>query len=121
MVMTQYLAHELKPYNIAANILNPGSSATTGSEEQIAGRRARLARLGQPVPEEAPRRWDPKHVVPLALFLADQDASSLTGEAFSAGRWNEQNELGGWEVWGWGPDVEAHRAAGTLDAGARRR
>jgi hypothetical protein len=29
-------------------------------------------------------------------------------------KWNEENGLGGFEAWGFGPDVEAAKAAGTL-------
>jgi NAD(P)-dependent dehydrogenase (short-subunit alcohol dehydrogenase family) len=107
--MSHYLAHELKPYNIAVNVLLPGFTRTTGSDEQSA---ARAAASGTPA---APlRRLRPDSGVPLALFLAEQDASGVTGQALNVMRWNEEQGLGGFEAWGFGPDVEAARAAGTL-------
>jgi len=45
--------------------------------------------------------------------LAQQDASTLTGQELSALRWNEANGRGGIEVWGYAPDVERARAAGS--------
>jgi len=54
-------------------------------------------------------------VVPLALYLAEQDASSgITGQWISAMAFNEKQGLGGFETWGYGKDVEAARAAGRL-------
>jgi hypothetical protein len=49
-----------------------------------------------------------------ALFLADQTPESMTGQVLNAIEWNQQHELGGFEVWGYEPDVEAARAAGRL-------
>lgn len=114
MVMALYLANELKASNIAVNILQPGGTASTGTEEQDAGRREIRARLGGAPATTPSRRWRPEHVVPLAMHLAEQDASGTTAEIFNAPRWNQEQELGGFETWGYGPDVEAHRAAGTL-------
>jgi NAD(P)-dependent dehydrogenase (short-subunit alcohol dehydrogenase family) len=107
--MSHYLAHELKPYNIAVNVLLPGFTRTTGSDEQSAARAA--ASGGQAAPL---RRLRADSGVPLALFLAEQDGSGTTGGTFNVSRWNEENGLGGFERWGYGPDVEAARAAGTL-------
>ena len=56
----------------------------------------------------------PDNVVPLALHLAEQDASGTTGQMLSALQWNQEHELGGYEVWGYEPDVEAAKAAGRL-------
>lgn len=114
MVMALYLANELKASNIAVNILQPGGTASTGTEEQDAGRREIRARLGGAPATTPSRRWRPDHVVPLAMHLAEQDASGTTGEIFNAPRWNQEHELGGFETWGYEPDVAAHRAAGTL-------
>ena len=44
--LTFYLSHELAPYNIAANLLLPGHTRTTGSDEQEAGARG-AARAGR--------------------------------------------------------------------------
>lgn len=108
-MMSHYLAYELKPYNIAVNVLLPGFTRTTGSDEQSAARAA--AAGGGPA---AMRRLRADSGVPLALYLAEQDASGETGGTFNVMRWNEENGLGGFETWGFGPDVEAARAAGRL-------
>lgn len=110
--MTMYLAHELKPYNIAANVLLPGHTRTSGSDEQEEGRFEIRARLGQLRGPAVSRRVRPDNVVPPALFLAEQDASGTTGELINALRWNQEHELGGFETWGYERDLEAMRAAG---------
>jgi len=40
-----------------------------------------------------------EHVVPLALHLAEQDASTLTGMIFKVMDWNQANGFGGPEAW----------------------
>ena len=107
--MSHYLAHELKPYNIAVNVLLPGFTRTTGSDEQSAARAAATGGQAPPL-----RRLRADSGVPLALFLAEQDGSGTIGGTFNVARWNEENGLGGFETWGYGPDVEAARAVGTL-------
>jgi 1,1a-dihydroxy-1-hydro-9-fluorenone dehydrogenase len=107
--MSMYLAHELRPYNIAVNVLLPGFTRTTGSDEQSAARAAAGGAPGAPL-----RRLRADSGVPLALFLAQQDASGVTGQALNVTRWNEEQGLGGFEAWGYAPDVDAARAAGTL-------
>ena len=113
VTMTMFLANELKPYNIAANVIFPGYTRSTGTDEQVAARNEARARTNPGAPPLL-RRLKPESVVPLALFLAEQSADGTTGETFNVLKWNQDNELGGFEVWGWGPDVEAARAAGTL-------
>jgi NAD(P)-dependent dehydrogenase (short-subunit alcohol dehydrogenase family) len=113
VTMTMFLANELKPYNIAANVILPGYTRSTGTDEQVAARNEARARTN-PGPPPLLRRLRPDSPVPLALFLAEQDANGTSGEQFNVLRWNQDNELGGFETWGWGPDVEAARAAGTL-------
>jgi 1,1a-dihydroxy-1-hydro-9-fluorenone dehydrogenase len=113
--MSMYLAHEVKPYNVAVNVLVPGGATrSTGSDEQLAGRAELNARLSGGQTSWAGIRANPDHVVPLALYLAQQDASTLTGQEINAMRWNEEHGLGGVERWGYGPDLEAARAAGRL-------
>ena len=105
VTMTRYLAHELKPSNIAANVILPGHTATTGSDEQEAIRaelRAKAAAAGAQV--WRPMRVNPDHVVPLALFLAEQDASGVTGQTISATKWNEENGFGGADKWVYAAD-----------------
>jgi NAD(P)-dependent dehydrogenase (short-subunit alcohol dehydrogenase family) len=88
VTLALYLAEELRASNVAVNVLLPGHTRSTGSDEQEAERAATRARLGQPA--YAPRRLKPEHVVPLALFLAEQDAASgVTGQVLKAMEWNQ--------------------------------
>jgi NAD(P)-dependent dehydrogenase (short-subunit alcohol dehydrogenase family) len=112
--MTIYLSQELKASNIAANVLLPGHTATTGSDEQETVRNEIRQRSGQARPDWTPRRVRADNVVPLALFLAEQDASGVTGQWLSAMAYNEEHGLGGFETWGYEPDVAAAKARGTL-------
>jgi NAD(P)-dependent dehydrogenase (short-subunit alcohol dehydrogenase family) len=109
-----YLAHELKPHNVAVNVLLPGGTRSTGSDEQQAGRDALRRNLDTGEMSWGNLRVNPDHVVPLALHLAQQDAASLTGQQIGAMAWNQENGLGGIETWGYAPDVAAARAAGRL-------
>ncbi len=100
VTMTLYMAHELKGSNIAANVILPGHTATTGSDEQEAVRaaqRAKAAAAGATV--WRPMRVTPDHVVPLALFLAEQDANGVTGQVINTTKWNEENGHGGADKW----------------------
>jgi NAD(P)-dependent dehydrogenase (short-subunit alcohol dehydrogenase family) len=86
-----FLADELYPSNVAVNVVFPAGTRTTGSDEMVAGRAAlgiRVARLLRP-----------EHVVPLVLYLATQDASGATGQAFDAVTWNQTHGYGGPEAW----------------------
>jgi NAD(P)-dependent dehydrogenase (short-subunit alcohol dehydrogenase family) len=75
--MSMYLAHEIKPHNVAVNVLVPGGSTrSTGSDEQQAGVPLN-ARLAWRCPGRYP--LSPDHVVPLAL-PGPADASTLTGQ-----------------------------------------
>ena len=94
VMMTIFLANELKPHNIAANALLPGFTRTTGTDEQTAARGEVFAR-NNPGKPYLVRRLRPDSVVPLALHLAEQDANGITGETFEALAWNQQNELAG--------------------------
>jgi NAD(P)-dependent dehydrogenase (short-subunit alcohol dehydrogenase family) len=110
--MTIYLAQELKSFNIAANVLLPGHTATTGSDEQEVARNEIRQRLGEARPDRTPRRVRADSVVPLALFLAEQDASGVTGRWMSAMAYNEDHGLGGFETWGYAPDLPASKERG---------
>jgi NAD(P)-dependent dehydrogenase (short-subunit alcohol dehydrogenase family) len=108
VTMTLYLAHELKSQNIAANVILPGHTRSTGSDEQEKLRgemRARAAAPGAPV--FRPLRVNPDHVVPLALFLAEQGADGVTGQVINALQWNEEHGFGGVEHWGYAEDLAA--------------
>lgn len=87
-----YLADEVQEHNVAVNILIPGHTRTTGFDEQNRVRLARGARRG-PIPVV------PEHIVPLALQLAAQDASGITGRMFDVMKWNIEHGLGGHETW----------------------
>jgi NAD(P)-dependent dehydrogenase (short-subunit alcohol dehydrogenase family) len=113
--MTVYLAKELRQHNIAANVLLPGHTATTGSDEQEKARHEIAQRLGTARSGFMPRRVRADNVVPLALHLAGLDASSgVTGRWISAMQYNEDQGLGGFEAWGYAVDVEVAKAAGRL-------
>ncbi|HKT19794.1 MAG TPA: SDR family oxidoreductase [Stellaceae bacterium] len=90
--MSFYLADEVKEHNVAVNILVPGHTRTTGFDEQ---NRARLASGAKPGPIPVV----PEHMVPLALHLAAQDASGITGKMFDVMEWNIEHGLGGHERW----------------------
>ncbi len=101
VTMTLYLASELKPHNIAANVLLPAHTATTGSDEQLVLRetmRARAAAAGQST-FRPPLRALPGHVVPLALFYAEQDAEGVSGQVLNAMKWSEEHGFGGLKEW----------------------
>jgi NAD(P)-dependent dehydrogenase (short-subunit alcohol dehydrogenase family) len=103
VTLALYLAHELKAQNIAVNVLLPGHTRSTGSDEQEAQRAQLRAAMGAPAGRTT--RLRPDHVVPLALHLAQQDANGLTGQVIKTMVWNEQNGLGGAETWGYAPDL----------------
>jgi NAD(P)-dependent dehydrogenase (short-subunit alcohol dehydrogenase family) len=86
-----HLAEELRPHNVAVNVLIPAGTRTTGSDEMVAGRLAVGQRMGPLL--------RPEHVVPLALHLAVQDASGDTGRAWEAVAWNRRHGFGGPEAW----------------------
>ena len=108
VTLTLYLAHELKPYNISANVILPGHTRTTGSDEQEAMRAEMRARSAPPGAQLwRPMRVNPDNVVPLALYFAEQDAEGTTGQVVSALEWNEKNGFGGIEKWAVKEDLEA--------------
>lgn len=108
VTMTLYLAHELRPMNIAANVILPGHTRSTGSDEQEAMRKAMRERAATPGAQVwRPMRVNPDHVVPLALFLAEQDAGGVTGQVINSLKWNEENGFGGVERWAYEEDLAA--------------
>lgn len=108
VTMTLYMANELKGSNIAANVLLPGHTASTGTDEQEAARAEIRARNAPPGSQGfRPMRVRPEHVVPLALFLADQDASGVTGQVISTTKWNEEHGFGGSDEWVYEADRDA--------------
>ncbi len=96
LCMMFYLADEVKESNVAVNILVPGHVRTTGFDEQNAARRAMEMPGGRP----GAMALKPDHIVPLALFLAKQDAGSgITGKCFDTVTWNIEHGLGGPANW----------------------
>ena len=102
MTMMFYLGDEVRDSNIAVNILIPGHARTTGFDEQNAARRS----SGQDTTRRGgPTALRPDHIVPLAKFLATQDANSgVTGRCFDTMTWNIEHGLGGTDAWA---DLEA--------------
>ena len=80
---------------LAVNLLVPGHTRTTGFDEQNAARRE----MGMTSSTGA-GALQPEHIVPLAKFLAQQEASSgITGKCFDTVTWNIEHGLGGPADW----------------------
>jgi NAD(P)-dependent dehydrogenase (short-subunit alcohol dehydrogenase family) len=90
--MTFYLADELREQNVAANVVVPAHTRTTGFDEQNLARLQAGARLG-PLP------MVPEHIVPIVMWLASQEGSTVTGKMFDVLTWNAEHGLGGAERW----------------------
>jgi NAD(P)-dependent dehydrogenase (short-subunit alcohol dehydrogenase family) len=103
VTLALYLAHELKPQNIAVNVLLPGHTRSTGSDEQEAQRAKLRAAMGAPAGRTT--RLRPEHVVPLALHLGQQDGNGLTGQVIKTMVWNEQHGFGAADAWAYAPDL----------------
>lgn len=95
LTMMFYMADEIRDENVAVNLLVPAHTRTTGFDEQnIARREMGMANRNAPPPMR------PEHIVPLALFLAAQDADSgVTGKCFDTMTWNIEHGLGGASAW----------------------
>ena len=52
---------------------------------------------GAPVPW--PIRVRPERIEPLALFLADQDATVVTGQVVDTMKWSQEHGFGGTDEW----------------------
>jgi NAD(P)-dependent dehydrogenase (short-subunit alcohol dehydrogenase family) len=89
--LSQSLARELTPQNVAVNVIFPAGTQTTGYDEQ---RRLRQERLGA----QPGRVFRPDSIVPLALWLAEQDAT-ITGQIFSVTDWLPEHGYGPLESW----------------------
>ncbi len=101
LTMMFYLADEVRESNVAVNTLIPALTRTTGYDEQNAARRAQ----GMVRDRTSPMTLRPEHIVPITLFLAQQDANSgITGKCFDTITWNMEHGYGDQATW---VDVEA--------------
>lgn len=109
-----YLADEVREQNVAVNLMIPGHTRTTGFDEQnIARRELGMGNRNAPLPLRA------DHMVPLALFLAQQDATSeVTGKCFDVTTWNIEHGLGGQLAW---EDPEGTAVSENAELAARAR
>ncbi len=109
-----YLADEVREQNVAVNLMIPGHTRTTGFDEQnIARRELGMGNRNAPLPLRA------DHMVPLALFLAQQDAASeVTGKCFDVTTWNIEHGLGGQLAW---EDPEGTAVSENAELAARAR
>jgi NAD(P)-dependent dehydrogenase (short-subunit alcohol dehydrogenase family) len=90
--MVLSLAEELRDHDIAANVLIPGPTMTTGSAEMAAARAA--------TGFVNPPYLRPDHIVPAALHLAAQRGTpGQTASVMDAVAWNAEHGLGGPELW----------------------
>jgi NAD(P)-dependent dehydrogenase (short-subunit alcohol dehydrogenase family) len=90
--MSFYLADELKEHNVAVNILIPGHTRGSWFDDAVRARAAAGLSVGR-------RPVRPQHMVPIALYLAGQDASGVTGKMFDVMQWNIEHGHGGEESW----------------------
>ncbi len=79
-----YLAEEVKASNVAVNVVFPGPTRTTGSEDLSEGRKS----LGLNM-----TLLDASHVLPICLRLAAETGSGITGQAFDVVLWNSANAV----------------------------
>jgi len=87
--LTQCLALEFKPYDIAVNSLSPGKYSVLTDQEKLDQLKAN--------PDLIFMR--PDMMVPPALFLASQNSRGTSGQHIEAFQWIAQNSHGGVEDW----------------------
>ncbi len=76
--MSFYLAEEVRARNVAVNVVFPGATRTTGSDELTPGREALGLKMELLAAE---------HLLPVCLMLADADGG-LSGRAYDVVPWN---------------------------------
>lgn len=87
--LTRLMADELRPLNVAANaLLAPLIKAGAAEGNVFEATRGRTGGW-----------YRPEVVVPVVLYLAQQDAKGVTGEVISCLEWIEANGLGPLERW----------------------
>ncbi len=92
MTMTFYLADEVRAQGVAVNGMMPGHARaswfdTTARAHQEQGHVYSM------------RPMVPDHIIPVALFLAGQNARSLTGHVYPAPEWNLDHGYGSTSEW----------------------
>jgi NAD(P)-dependent dehydrogenase (short-subunit alcohol dehydrogenase family) len=87
--LTQSLAPEFQPFNIAVNALSPGKHSILTDE----AKREQLQHTSNTL------FMRPEIMVPAATFLALQDGRGITGQHIEALAWVTQNGHGGIEEW----------------------
>src|SRR5581483_4511660 len=90
--MSFYLADEVRQHNVAVNIMIPGHTRGSWFDDTVRERIAAGMAPGR-------RPVVPEHMLPLALYLAGQDATGVTGRMFDVMTWNEEHGFGGYERW----------------------
>jgi NAD(P)-dependent dehydrogenase (short-subunit alcohol dehydrogenase family) len=76
-MFTKSLAYELAPYQIRANTLSPGLTATKGNRDQWEGKPALWRERGKDIPLGRP--GTPNDLCGAAVFLASDESSWMTG------------------------------------------
>lgn len=89
--VSMYLAEELREHGVAVNVVFPGPTFTTGSEEVVLARRAAGI--------DARPFLRAEHLAPLLLHLAGQRGAGETGLAIDAVQWNTDNGHGDPSRW----------------------
>jgi NAD(P)-dependent dehydrogenase (short-subunit alcohol dehydrogenase family) len=107
--VSYYLADEIKEHNVAVNIIFPGHTRASWYDNTV---RSRVAVGMNP----GIRPVSVKHIVPIALFLASQDANGVTGKMFDTMEWNKEHGLGGYDEWQ-DPELPEDLNQAFLDAG----
>jgi meso-butanediol dehydrogenase / (S,S)-butanediol dehydrogenase / diacetyl reductase len=77
IAMTRQLAAEGAPYGIRANVISPGMIATEGSRENLLSPSHPMRTIERAIPLR--RLGTPEDVVNVAVFLASDEASYVTG------------------------------------------
>lgn len=90
--MSFYMADELKDDNVAVNVLIPGHTHGSWFDDAARARIAAGMNAGR-------RPLRPEHIVPVAMYLADQDGHGITGKMFDVMTWNDEHGFGGYDTW----------------------
>jgi 3-oxoacyl-[acyl-carrier protein] reductase len=78
---TKVLAQEVEPYNIRANCMQPGGGVVTGITPEWV------------TEEDRARFHEPRVIRDLAVYLASDESSFVTGRSLVASEWNKERNL----------------------------